>query len=188
MQVLDNGRRLHLGDAADATKSALSRFSNGVTAALRTPLTAIQNAFGGPAAAVSSVAFSPHTASTTAVSEDAQDQALGQDSRSADFAQSQLQGQDSHSAGVSDVAQGQTTGQDSHSAGDSDSAQGADLGQDSHFVEASPPGADALPAALPAGAPIREPMRAPSDAHTDASPMEERLAGQHTTHAGQSRV
>lgn len=203
MQVLDNGRRLHLGDAADATKSALSRFSNSVTAALRTPLTAIQNALGGPTAALSSAVNPPQSASTAAISGDAQDQALRKDSpsadyahgqalrqelRSADSAQSQVPRQDSHSAGVSNVAQDQLMRQDLHSAGDSDGAQGADLRGDLRSVEASPPQADALPALLPAGTKIRVSMRAPSNADMDANPMEERLAGEHTNHAGHNRL
>ena len=95
MQVLDNGRRLHLGDAADATKSALSRFSNGVTAALMTPLNAIQNAMGGSTAAVPSVAVSSVAAS------EAQAQRSRQDSR-----------QDSPSSTVLDDAQDELPRQD----------------------------------------------------------------------------
>ena len=177
MQVLDNGRRLHLGDAAHATKSALLRFSNSMTAVLRNPLTAIQNALGGPTAALSSAAVSPHAPSTAAASEDAQDQALRQDSRSVDFVQGQGPRQESRSG---DHAQSQLQRQESHSAGVSDGAEGAGIRQDLHSAEASPPQADALPAVTPAGAKIRVSMRAPSNADTDASPSEERLAGKHT--------
>lgn len=180
MQVLDNGRRLHLGDAAHATKSALSRFSNSMTAMLRTPLTAIQNALGGPTAPLSSAAVSPQAPSTAAVSEDTQHQALRQDSRSADYAQGHGPRQESRSG---DYAQSQLQRQESDSAGVPDGAEGAGIRQDLHSVEASPPQADALPAVMPAGAKIRVSMRAPSNADTDASPMEERLAGKHTAHA-----
>lgn len=148
-----------------------------MTAVLKTPLTAIQNALGGPTAALSSAAVSPHAPSTAAVSEDAQDQALRQDSRSADYAQGQGLRPESRSG---NHAQSQLQRQESDSAGVSDGAEGAGIRQDLHSVEASPPQADALPAVMPAVAKIRVSVRAPSNADTDASPMEERLAGKDT--------
>ena len=44
LQVLDNGRRLHLGEAADATRSALSGIFKNITSALQSPFRGLQNA------------------------------------------------------------------------------------------------------------------------------------------------
>lgn len=209
--MLDNGRRLHLGNAANATKSALSHFSNSVAAALMTPLTAIQEGLGGRRAAVSTPVDSSHAISAAAVPEEAKDDPLWQDShsaeapqgqgsrqelRSADYTQEQSLSQQSYSAEASNDAQGQFVSQDSHTAGDLHSAgnshsAGASNGvqhqgvrQDLQSMEASPPQA----AALPGSAKIRVSVRAPSGADMNASPMEERLAGKHTAHAGHSKV
>lgn len=217
--MLDNGRRLHLGNAADATRSALSHFSSSLTAAFMTPLTAIQKGLGGRQAAVPSAVDSSHAISPAAVSEEAQgdplwqdshsadgpqaqDDALRQELRSADHAQdqslshqsylaeatndvqSQFVSEGSHTAGHLHLADDSPSADDSHSAGASDDAQRQDLRQDLQSMEASPPQA----AALPGSAKIRVSVRAPSAADMDASPMEERLAGKHTAHAGHSKA
>ena len=44
-QVLDNSRRLHLGDAADATRHAITGFASGLKAAFAFPFQRLQNAF-----------------------------------------------------------------------------------------------------------------------------------------------
>ena len=44
-QVLDNGRRLHLADAADATKQAFSGVAKGISSAFMLPLQTLQSAF-----------------------------------------------------------------------------------------------------------------------------------------------
>ncbi len=44
-QVLDNGRRLHLADAADATKQAFSGVAKGISSAFMLPFQTLQNAF-----------------------------------------------------------------------------------------------------------------------------------------------
>ncbi len=44
-QVLDNGRRLHLGDAADATKQAFSGFAKNLSSAFMVSFQGLQNAF-----------------------------------------------------------------------------------------------------------------------------------------------
>ena len=211
--MLDNGRRLHLGNAANATRSALSHYSSSVTAALMTPLTAIQKGLGGRQAAVSSAVDSSHAISTAAVSEEAQNGALWQDPHSADVSQGhgsrqelgsadnahdQSSSQPLHLAGVLNDVEGQFARQDLHtpgdlnsagdlhSAGDSHSANASDgaqrqgLRQDLQSMEASPLQATALPG----GAKSRVSVRAPNGADLDASPMEERLAGKHTAHAG----
>ena len=49
LQVLDNGRRLHLGDAADATKQAFSGFAKKISSVIRLPFQGLQNIFNpGP--------------------------------------------------------------------------------------------------------------------------------------------
>ena len=48
LQVLDNGRRLHLGEAAEATRSALSGIIKNVTSALKLPFQGGQHGAGGP--------------------------------------------------------------------------------------------------------------------------------------------
>ena len=45
MQVLDNSRRLHLDDAADATKHAISGITSGIKSAFAKPFHGLQNAF-----------------------------------------------------------------------------------------------------------------------------------------------
>lgn len=42
---MDNSRRLHLGDAADATRHAISGFASGLKAAFAFPFQGLQNAF-----------------------------------------------------------------------------------------------------------------------------------------------
>ena len=44
-QVLDNGRRLHLADAADATRQAFSGVAKGISSAFMLPIQSLQNAF-----------------------------------------------------------------------------------------------------------------------------------------------
>ncbi|KAL0037727.1 hypothetical protein WJX77_009734 [Trebouxia sp. C0004] len=44
LQVLDNGRRLHLADAADATKQAFSGVAKGISSAFMLPFQTLQNA------------------------------------------------------------------------------------------------------------------------------------------------
>ncbi len=45
LQVLDNGRRLHLADAANATKQAFSGVAKGISSAFMLPFQTLQNAF-----------------------------------------------------------------------------------------------------------------------------------------------
>jgi len=45
LQVLDNGRRLHLADAADATKQAFLGVAKGISSAFMLPFQTLQNAF-----------------------------------------------------------------------------------------------------------------------------------------------
>ena len=52
-QVLDNGRRLHLADAADATKQAFSGVAKGISSAFMLPFQTLQNAFKLAAPALS---------------------------------------------------------------------------------------------------------------------------------------
>lgn len=45
LQVLDNGRRLHLADAANATKQIFTGFAKNISTAFMLPIQSLQNAF-----------------------------------------------------------------------------------------------------------------------------------------------
>lgn len=157
MQVLDNGRRLHLADAAVATRSALSRFSSGVTAAFMTPLSAIQNALGAPAAP-------PSPATPSSAIPGSAKSASSKPASSATPASPTLSSAAPSSANVSS-AQASVVSSDAHSLSSR---------RDSQSVEAAAPQTDGLqPEAR-----VKVSVRAPSHSSADASPMEARLAGE----------
>ncbi|KAL3131065.1 hypothetical protein ABBQ38_000380 [Trebouxia sp. C0009 RCD-2024] len=154
LQVLDNGRRLHLGDAAVATRSALSRFSSSVSAAFMAPLSALHNALGAPPATPSSTtpkSATPVTAAPVSAPPASTPPTAATSSST------------THSSANASSA---------YATVDSSDAQSLSPRRDSHSVEAAPP----QTAADPIEARVKVSVRAPSHSNADATPMEARLA------------
>lgn len=162
LQVLDNGRRLHLGDAAVATRSAFSRFSRSVSAAFMTPLSTLHNALGVQAATPSSATLKSATPMTPAPV-------------SAPPASTPPT-----AAAPSSPTHSSANASSAYASVDSNDAQSLSSRQVSHSVEAALP----QTAAEPLEARVKVSVRAPSHSNGDATPMEARLAGDHISHAG----
>ena len=148
LQVLDNSRRLHLGDAADATRNAFSHFTNTISTAVTSHFQNLQSAFSGPAAAAAPQTDPGHEGGLPARQDAAAVQVRA----------------------VRAEAPPQAAAERAEPARVAAAAEAAEVG--AVAVRAQPTPATE---AAPAGTTLRVAVRAPDSA--EASPMEERVAG-----------